>query len=128
MNDRMREIKEHHADTDAFLLKRVGVKGPLCHEDRGYLLSRVRALEELVGKKESLSSIRAEVWEEAALEAEKERPMFLTKENVADGMLDEYHPVIIAREVMRSEIAKALRKRALALRVEDEPSGKGEKP
>jgi len=57
----------------------------------------------------------AEAYLDAAERSEKERVMFLTKDNVADGMLRDDHPVIVARRMMRSEIAKELREVAASL-------------
>lgn len=52
---------------------------------------------------------RADERERCAKIAEEPRVMFLTKDNIEDGMLDDNHPVIKARAQMRKEIAAALR-------------------
>lgn len=60
----------------------------------------------------------AEAWEEAAKEAFEPQFVLLTKADIADGMLDDKHPVISARRVMRENIAKRLMARAATLRKE----------
>lgn len=62
------------------------------------------------------AKVRAQAFEEAAIEAELPRLMILRREDIENGMLEDGHPVIKARAVMRSEIAKALHKRAAAER------------
>jgi hypothetical protein len=42
--------------------------------------------------------------------------MFLTHDSVKDGILSDDHPTIVARRVMREEVAKALRARAKEVR------------
>lgn len=58
----------------------------------------------------------AQAFEEAAKEALKGQAMILSKDNVRDGMLDDNHPVIVARRVMREDIAGRLMAKAAALR------------
>ena len=48
------EIEKRHAETSVFLLTR-GKSAPECHEDRGYLLSRIKSLEEQLAALDAIS-------------------------------------------------------------------------
>lgn len=61
------------------------------------------------GLREEVRTIRNTTLEEAAVEAEKTRIMLLTREQIADGILKDDHPVVRARKQMRAEVAKAIR-------------------
>lgn len=64
----------------------------------------------------ALRESAAEAFEEAAKEAWEPQMVLLTRADIADGMLDDKHPVIVARRVMRESIAKRLTARAAAIR------------
>lgn len=65
---------------------------------------------------DALKESIANAYNEAAIEAEKDRIMLLTKKQIADGILDDDHLIIRARKQMRREIAAALRAKAHDLR------------
>lgn len=58
----------------------------------------------------------AMIWEEAAKEALEPRVMLLTHAQMADGILNDDHPIIRARKQMRQEIHDAFLAKAAARR------------
>jgi hypothetical protein len=64
--------------------------------------------------------IKAEVWEEAAEEAYKSRPVFFTSAEVEAGEMDDDSRPMRIRKQMRKEINEAMLARAAALRDKEE--------
>ena len=85
------------------------VRGEPINEALGQIEPDLRSTPPPPAKSEN--EIRAEVWEEAAIEAEQERPVFLDRKGLAD-----WDSIAAQRKQMRSEVAKACRERAKALR------------
>lgn len=57
----------------------------------------------------------AGAFRESAKESLESQIMVLTHENIEDGMLDDGHPVIVARRVMRENISRRLLAKAATL-------------